>query len=100
MTIRTTEEWRQLFTAHTASGLSQKSFCKQQGLCPKYFTKRKKKLLISDPSESLSTGFVKVEPAQPTIEPIGHVSITYDHKQIVLSGQDASFVAAVINGLR
>ena len=100
MTIRTTEEWHQLFAAHTTSGLSQKHFCKQQGLCPKHFTKRKKQLLINHPGESVLTEFVKVEPAQSSIEVTGDVSITYQYKQIVLSGQDASFVAAVINGLR
>ena len=100
MVIRTTEEWHSLFTAKTTSGLSQKHFCKQQGLCPKHFSKRKKELLTSHPSEPMLSGFIKVESVQPSIEVIGDVSIVYQDKRIVLSGQEASFVAAVINGLR
>ena len=44
MIKRTTEQWHELFTEQLASGLSAQQFCKQNGLCPKYFSVRRKQL--------------------------------------------------------
>ena len=44
MVKRTSKEWRGLFEAHAASGMTEIRFCEERGLCPKYFNLRKKQL--------------------------------------------------------
>ena len=44
MKKRTKEEWEVLFTAQEQSGLSVAAFCREQGLCNKYFGLRRKQL--------------------------------------------------------
>lgn len=44
MRKRSEDEWRSLFAAHRASGLSANAFCRQQGLCSKYFSLRRQQL--------------------------------------------------------
>ena len=44
MVRRNVEEWRELFEAHAQSGLTERKFCEERGLCPKYFSLRKKQL--------------------------------------------------------
>jgi len=44
MPRRTVDQWQKLFEAHHQSALSSATFCRQQGLCPKYFSLRKKQL--------------------------------------------------------
>ncbi len=38
MVKRSAAEWRGLFEAQARSGLTASEFCKEQGLCPKYFS--------------------------------------------------------------
>ena len=45
MIRRNKEQWLSLFQQQTESGLSATDFCKQQELCDKYFSLRKKQLL-------------------------------------------------------
>ena len=44
MQRRNKEQWQQLFTEQAASGLSAQQFCRDQKLCAKYFSLRKKQL--------------------------------------------------------
>jgi len=44
MNKRSPTEWHTLFEEHIASGLSTAAFCQKQGLCPKYFSLRRKQL--------------------------------------------------------
>lgn len=50
MIKRTAAEWQTLFNEHTQSGKSAAAFCRERGLCPRYFSKRRKQLLVSDPA--------------------------------------------------
>jgi hypothetical protein len=50
MHIRSQEEWRELFAAQAASGLSARYFCHQHKICPKHFSLRKKQLAWSAPA--------------------------------------------------
>ena len=52
-------DWPQLIKLWQASGLSQAAFCREQGLCPKHFSVRKRALLKS------TSGFIQVQRAQP-----------------------------------
>lgn len=44
MNKRSTADWRSLFEQHSNSGLSAAAFCREQGLCAKYFSLRRKQL--------------------------------------------------------
>jgi len=44
MVRRSGEEWRGLFAAHAASGMTERKFCEERGVCPKHFNLRKKQL--------------------------------------------------------
>lgn len=44
MPKRTVDQWRKLFDTHHQSGLSAAAFCREQNLCPKYFSLRKNQL--------------------------------------------------------
>ncbi len=44
MNKRSPTEWQILFEKHAASGLSAAAFCREQGLCPNYFSLRRKQL--------------------------------------------------------
>ena len=64
MIIRTDAQWRELFQQHLASGLSSSQFCKQQKLCPKYFSLRKKQLGLQD-----NRPFVALQIEAPVLKP-------------------------------
>lgn len=57
MKKRSREEWRELFTQQEASGLSAAVFCKQNDLCPKHFSVRRKQLGWK--AGEVETGFVR-----------------------------------------
>lgn len=44
MTRRTQAQWRELFQAQAASGLGAAAFCRTHGVCPKYFSLRRRQL--------------------------------------------------------
>jgi cell fate regulator YaaT (PSP1 superfamily) len=48
MIRRSKEQWLSLFQQQTESGLSAAEFCKQHELCDKYFSLRKKQLLVDN----------------------------------------------------
>ena len=49
MKRRSREAWHALFQAQATSGVTAAAFCREQGVCPKYFSLRRRQLL----SESL-----------------------------------------------
>jgi len=59
MKRRTQEQWLSLFSEHKAGGLKAIEFCKEHGICPNYFSKRKSQLLIEHKPTKEST-FVPV----------------------------------------
>ena len=62
MAVRSAEEWQALFEAQVRSGMSANRFCREQGLCPKYFSLRRKQLGPAA-SVSVASPFVRIEPA-------------------------------------
>ena len=44
MVLRSKQQWLDLFDKHEASGLTAAAFCRDEGLCARYFSKRKKDL--------------------------------------------------------
>lgn len=57
MKKRSEEQWRELFEQQETSGVSAAVFCKQNDLCPKYFSLRRKQLTEAGKEES---GFIRV----------------------------------------
>lgn len=52
MKRRSREEWQQLIQQHQESGLKASQFCKEHGLCEKYFSTVKHKLKKKTPDTS------------------------------------------------
>lgn len=66
MIKRSHAEWRILFNEHEHSGLSAAAFCREHGLCPRYFSKRRQQLLNADTTPGSSQpAFVPVRVAKP-----------------------------------
>jgi len=61
MTRRCAKEWRALFEAQARSGGTAEEFCREHGLCPKYFSLRKK-ALGQVVAVVKTSPFVRVEP--------------------------------------
>jgi hypothetical protein len=73
MVTRSVEQWQALFKQHDESGLNSSHFCRENDLCPKYFSKRKKDLrwfsgkLISNDRQTTSSKLVKVKRATASV---------------------------------
>ena len=69
MKRRTQAQWRALFQQQQSSGLNAAAFCRAQGVCPKYFSLRRRQLFDSAASgaEAVSA-FVPVVVSRP-VEP-------------------------------
>lgn len=60
MKRRSKEEWQKLILRQTESGLSAQQFCRNNDVCPKYFSIRKKQLGLRQ------TAFIPVLPSKRT----------------------------------
>ena len=72
MTRRTQAQWRALFREQDASGLNVAAFCREQQLCPKYFSLRRRQLsddATADDNMTRGSAFVPVA-VQRSIEPL------------------------------
>ena len=97
MIRRTLEQWQTLFAEHQASGLTQVQFCKQQGLCPKYFGLRRKQLMGIKTKELHPSPLIKVESSSLTSS--HSVSIFHQDVEVRLQQADAHFVATLVKQL-
>ena len=64
MIKRTPDQWRALFAAHDESDLTAAAFCREQGLCPKYFSVRRRQLNAGSVPTS------KPKASQPAFTPV------------------------------
>ncbi|MBT0587982.1 IS66 family insertion sequence element accessory protein TnpA [Alteromonas oceanisediminis] len=62
---RTIEQWQTLFKQHDESGVTASQFCREQGLCPRYFSKRKRDLGWRN-TRSTGPKLVKLTKPEPT----------------------------------
>lgn len=72
MIVRSKEQWLDLFKKHEVSGLSAAQFCRDEDLCTRYFSKRKKQLGWSNKklskvvkSKTPTKEFIKVSVTKP-----------------------------------
>lgn len=74
MTRRSPTQWRALFREQEASGQNAATFCRSRGLCPTYFSLRRRQLsagLESDTLPATGSAFVPVavhRPAEASVE--------------------------------
>ncbi len=74
MTRRSLTQWRALFREQEASGLKASVFCRSRGLCPKYFSLRRRQLsagLESGALPATGSAFVPItvhRPADASVE--------------------------------
>ena len=77
MVKRSVEEWDALFKAHAVSGLTERKFCEERGLSPKYFNLRKKQLGWARKERCASTpgtlAFVRIQKAPEEVRPAASV---------------------------
>ena len=109
MIKRSKSEWLSLFEAHDRSGLPAAAFCREQKLCPKYFSLRKKQLRYDSlPKPGMKKPVKKVKNKLssfiPTVVPTGFKeSITLITGPVTLKvplSVDACWLVDVIHGLR
>lgn len=79
MQKRSNEQWQELFAQHDTSGVSATEFCKQNNLCPKYFSLRRKQLAEAAGKEKTSFVRVKVKPDAKHEEPVAMTSSLVIH---------------------
>lgn len=66
MIVRSEQQWLDLFNKHEVSGLSAAQFCREQMLCTRYFSKRKKQL--GRPNKNLIKRVKKKKPINDFIK--------------------------------
>ncbi len=98
MTKRAPEQWHALFAAQQASGLNQAQFCKQQGLCPKHFSLRRRQLLEDNQEAPPTHQWITVQPMAEH-SPEAQISMNYQGAELHFSSADAVFIAHVIKQL-
>lgn len=100
MVKRTVEEWRGLFEAHAASGMTERRFCEERGLCPKHFNVRKKQLgWVRD--GGLALPFVRVQqgPAKEVAHAVPSVLLRLGRCEWELRDVSADWLVDVMKAL-
>lgn len=94
MKRRTKSEWLALFQAHKQSGLTAAAFCRENNLCPRYFSVRKKQLLGEH------NPMIRVEkPALPD-EGLATVRMLKGDVQLHLQNASPDFIASLLQKLQ
>jgi hypothetical protein len=109
MIKRSESDWKSLFEAHDRSGLSAAAFCREQQLCPKYFSLRKKQLNYHGWSKAVLVKPYKKAMKKPSsfipavVPPELNQRITITTGPVTLKlpvSVDAHWLIEVIHGLR
>ena len=106
MNKRSITEWQALFEQHAASGLSAAAFCRGQGLCPKYFSLRRKQLRgeLSAAKQKQPKQRAKAPAfvlAKRQLEAKAHITLRFGEIEVRLPSQvDAHWLSAFVVALR
>ena len=93
---RSKEEWLAIIEEFEQSSLSNTDFCKQRGLCRKYFSGRRK--AFQEKPKSLSKEFVQAIVAQPS--PVAAIEISIGAVQLkVQTSVETDWLVGLVNGL-
>jgi len=99
MKKRNESEWRALFAAHEESSLTAAVFCREHGLCPKYFSLRKRQLGWH-PGKGKSP-FVVVQKRQTERQTVtdADIRLRYQGMEILIPATSPQLAVEVIRGL-
>ena len=103
MPKRSKEQWLQLLEQHAQSGLSANQFCKQNGVCAKSFSRRKKQLLsgVATKEASNPNAFVKAAHQPEDINIIPALVLQHGASQIILPPNiDSRWLASLLLALK
>ena len=101
MKRRSKEDWQELILRQVESGLSAQQFCRDNNVCPKYFSIRKKQLGLRQPAfvPILQSSRAKSEIAATTFNP---TSLVLRHGGCCLhfnAVPDSTWLAQLVRGL-
>lgn len=98
MIRRAKADWLLLFKQHQESGLSASAFCRENNLCTRYFSKRKKELF--NPSEKpKTTRFIKAK-LKPKDTPDAVITLQHHQTHLRLPASiSPSWLAELIKAL-
>ena len=101
MIKRSQDEWYSFFHEHKQSGQTAVAFCRERGLCPRYFSKRRKQLLNSDPApHSSQPAFVPVTVAKPVDSVRIELELGEGHMLTLPASISPTWLADLIHHLR
>lgn len=84
---RTREQWRALIAEQASSGLNAAAFCRERGINPKYFSKRKHDLVernTSEDGDTAQSAFVQVMPVSSRNKSVGMLQLRVGEAVLVL----------------
>jgi len=95
---RSKEEWLAIIGKFQQSGLSNAEFCRQEGLCPKYFSGRRRALKPKVPSAPSRGVFVPAVFESP--KPAALIELSIGDVQLkVPTSVETSWLVSLVNGL-
>jgi hypothetical protein len=100
MKRRTQEEWRALFAAQAGSGQTAAAFCLERGVCPKYFSLRRRQLLGRASPRTALAGFVPVALPRLAEAPMLEVRLVTGLQLRVPAGVSAPWLAEFVRALQ
>jgi hypothetical protein len=98
MNTRTHAQWQTLFAEQSASGLSARQFCAQRGLCPRYFSVRRRQL-SAGVTAAASTAFVPLRRQVPMEVETPAMVVRYGRSTLELRGVSPEWVSQLLAAL-
>lgn len=100
MQRRSPTQWRELFQAQQASGLSAAVFCREHQVCPKYFSLRRRQLLGDAVPATAVSAFVPVAVQRPVEAMTLEVRLSATLALRVPTSVSPQWLAALLHALR
>jgi putative transposase len=98
---RSLEEWQALIDEQSQSGLGVAEFCKQHGLTPKYFYRKRRQLRDGKALVPTQSAFVQVSPGSFPEKPVNRgLSLQYRECQLQIPPTtDPAWLAQLLQSL-
>lgn len=100
MKRRSQAQWRALFQQQQRSGQTAAVFCRSQGLCPKYFSLRRRQLLGEVATVDTVPAFVPVAMPRPLEAPTLELRLGESLQLRVPGSVPAAWLAELLHALR
>ena len=100
MKRRSHDEWHALFQAQQTSGQNMTKFCQTHGVCPKYFSLRRRQLLGDAMPATAISPFVPVAVQRPTETMVLEVRLGDSLQLRVPPSVSPQWLATLLHALR